>query len=173
MTPVEATGGGAATVSASTTLGAMTGRPRTLQERIADTRARLERDVDVWVATADATTGRAHLIPLSFHWDGEALFIATPVGSVTGRNLRATGHAQLGLGPTRDVIHIAARAARLEADEVTGAFGDAFADRTGFDPRGLDGYGFFRVDPIRIRAWREEDELAGRDIMREGRWLES
>jgi hypothetical protein len=151
----------------------VTTRPRTRGERIADTRARLDGDVDVWVATADATTGRAHLIPLSFYWDGVSLFVATPVGSVTGRNLRATGRAQLGLGPTRDVIHIEAGVALLEADDVTDAFGDVFADRTGFEPRGLEGYGFFRMDPVRIRAWKEEDELAGRDIMRDGRWLDA
>jgi hypothetical protein len=25
--------------------------------------------------------------------------------------------------------------------------------------------------PVRIQAWREENELADRDLMREGRWL--
>jgi NADPH-dependent FMN reductase len=28
-----------------------------------------------------------------------------------------------------------------------------------------------RLRPRRIQAWREENELAGRDLMRDGRWL--
>ncbi len=53
-----------------------------------------------------------------------------------------------------------------------GGTGDAFAARTGFDPRGLDEpYQYFRIVPRRIQAWREANELAGRDLMRDGRWL--
>jgi hypothetical protein len=48
--------------------------------------------------------------------------------------------------------------------------GDAFAAKTGFDPRTLTGYAWFRVRPVRIQAWREADEIAGRDLMRDGRW---
>jgi hypothetical protein len=32
-------------------------------------------------------------------------------------------------------------------------------------------YAYFRVTPRRIQAWREENELAGRDLMRDGQWL--
>jgi len=28
------------------------------------------------------------------------------------------------------------------------------------------------VTPVRIDAWREADELDGRELMREGRWLD-
>jgi hypothetical protein len=31
----------------------------------------------------------------------------------------------------------------------------------------------FRVVPSRIQAWREENELSGRDVMRDGQWLAS
>ena len=30
---------------------------------------------------------------------------------------------------------------------------------------------YFRITPRRIQAWREENELAGRDLMRDGCWL--
>ena len=44
--------------------------------------------------------------------------------------------------------------------------GDRFAARTGFDPRGLTTpYRWFRVTPRRIQAWREADELSGRELM--------
>jgi hypothetical protein len=48
-----------------------------------------------------------------------------------------------------------------------------FAARTGFDPRGLapPPYRWFRVSPRRIQAWREVNELPGRELMRDGRWL--
>ena len=56
--------------------------------------ARLERDVDTWVASAGATSGGAHLVPLSFLWDGTTVLLSTPAGSPTCRNLVATGKVQ-------------------------------------------------------------------------------
>ncbi len=44
-----------------------------------------------------------YLVPLSFDWDGEALLMATPTDSPTGRNLAATKAVRLGLGHTCDV----------------------------------------------------------------------
>src|SRR4030088_467563 len=52
-------------------------------------RDRLTHDIDVWVASASAG-GAPYLVPLSFDWDGEALLVATPADSPTGRNLAAT-----------------------------------------------------------------------------------
>lgn len=50
--------------------------------------------------------------------------------------------------------------------------GDRFAARSGFDPRALGSrYRWFRVIPRRVQAWREENELTGRELMRDGRWL--
>jgi hypothetical protein len=46
------------------------------------------------------------LVPLSFDWDGEAILVATPANSPTGRNLAATRAVRLGFGPTRDVSMI-------------------------------------------------------------------
>jgi hypothetical protein len=56
------------------------------------------------VASASAD-GAPYLVPLSF-WDGEALLMATPTDSPTGRNLAATRAVRLGLGHTRDVSMI-------------------------------------------------------------------
>ncbi|MEU7848878.1 hypothetical protein AB0B74_22300 [Micromonospora parva] len=50
--------------------------------------------------------------------------------------------------------------------------GDAFATKTGFDPRALDEpYQYFLIRPQRVQAWREANELKGRVLMRDGRWL--
>ena len=149
----------------------MTESTRTIQERRRDMLARLERDVDCWVATASAD-GVPYLIPLSFLWDGEALLISTPASSVTSRNLHATGRARLGIGPTRDLVLIEATAHPLEPGDLSPEVGDAFAVKTGFDPRNLKTpYRYFRILPVRIQAWREANELEGRDVMRDGVWL--
>ena len=146
--------------------------PRTRQQRREDTLHRLEHDVDVWVATADVGGGTPYLVPLSFLWDGGTVLIATPAASPTARNLRATRKVRLGLGPTRDVVMIEGSARALAACELTTALGDAFAAKTGFDPRQLaDLYLYFRIQPQRLQAWREADELAGRELMRGGRWV--
>jgi hypothetical protein len=134
---------------------------------------RLEEDVDLWVATADGGTGVPYLVPLSFLWDGTALLIATPTASPTGRNLLATGTVRLGIGPTRDVVLIEGTAEPLPVADLTDEIGDAFAVKTGFDPRELTTpYTYFRITPQRIQAWREADELEGRDLMRGGAWLD-
>jgi hypothetical protein len=138
---------------------------RSRAQRRADTERRLAHDVDLWVASASAD-GVPHLIPLSFDWDGEALLLSTSASSPTGRNL-ARGTARLGLGETRDVTIIEGDVEVLP--EVPSAVGDRFAARAGFDPRPL-GFPWFRVVPRRIQAWREEDELEGRELMRGGRW---
>ena len=79
--------------------------PRSRPQRRRDTEHRLTHDIDLWVASASAD-GAPYLVPLSFDWDGEALLIATPTDSPTGRNLAATRAVRLGLGHTRDVSMI-------------------------------------------------------------------
>jgi hypothetical protein len=148
---------------------------RTRSQRIRDTLHRLEHDVDAWVSTADPATGEPWLVPLSFHWDGAALIIATPASSATGRNLTATGRVRLGLGTTRDVVLIEGEVIRsLPTAEIADDLGDAFAARTGFDPRRPDSpFRYYWIRPLRIQAWREENELAGRLLMRDGEWLDA
>lgn len=144
--------------------------PRGLTERLRDTRAKLEGEIDLWVATS-GTPGGVHLIPLSYLWDGSAVLISTPRASVTGRNLLADGRVRLSLGPTRDVVIVDGIAEPVDIAGL-GARGDAFAARTGFDPRTLDEpYQYFLIRPRRIQAWREANELPGRVLMRDGRWL--
>jgi hypothetical protein len=151
----------------------MTNPPaRTPKQRKQDTLDRLEHDEDTWVSTAAADGASPYLIPLSFLWDGETLLLATPAASPTGRNLRTTGKARLGIGPTRDVVMIEGTVRTLEPAELPGGVGDAFAFKTGFDPRQLSTpYLYFSVTPQRVQAWREADEIAGRDLMRDGEWL--
>ena len=103
-------------------------------------------------------------MPLSYYWDGSTLTVATVRASRTAR-------ARVALGPTRDVVVIDGRleAIALGADP---ELEDAHARATGFDPRTLAAeYAYLRITPHAIQAWREENELAGRDLMRNGHWL--
>ena len=150
----------------------MTPPARPAQQRKADTLRRLENDVDTWVATADPATGTPYLVPLSFLWDGATVLISTPAASPTSRNLRATGRVRLGIGPTRDLVLIEGTVqAETAASEIGAQSGDAFAAKTGFDPRELTGYAYFQIRPQRLQAWREANELAGRDLVRGGDWV--
>ena len=148
----------------------MSAEPRSRVERRRDTEHRLVHDLDVWVASAPAD-GTPYLVPLSFDWDGEALVVATPADRPTGRNLATNQAVRLGLGHTRDVSMIEGEVEVLEIDALPQERGDRFAVRTGFDPRALTTpYRWFRVSPRRIQSWREVDELADRELMRDGRW---
>ena len=149
----------------------MTADPRPPARRRQDTEHRLDHDVDCWVATASAD-GVPHMIPLSFDWDGTALLLATPADSPTGRNVAATGVVRVGLGHTRDVSMIDGDVEVLDLDALPQEQGDRFAARTGFDPREETArFRWFRVTPRRVQAWREANELRGRELMRDGRWL--
>jgi hypothetical protein len=145
--------------------------PRDLEERTADVRAKLAVDEDCWVASASAT-GEAYLVPLSYVWDGSRLILATPEKSRTVRNLRRAGVIRLALGPTRDVAIIDGTVTFAPIEGFDPALADAFATHTGFDPRMETAeYVYLLVSPQTIQTWREADELAGRYVMREGRWL--
>ncbi len=149
----------------------MSAEPRTRAERRRDTERRLAHDVDLWVASA-SPEGAPYLVPLSFDWDGEALLVATPTNSPTGRNLASTGTVRLGLGHTRDVSMVDGDVEVMEIDALPPEQGDRFAERTGFDPREEGAtYRWFRIVPRRVQAWREVDELPERVLMRDGRWL--
>ena len=149
----------------------MVPEPRPRAERRRDTEHRLNHDVDLWVATASAD-GAPYLVPLSFDREDEALLVATPTDSPTGRNLAATRTVRLGLGHTRDVSMIEGEVEVLEIDALPQERADRFAARTGFDPRAEAAtYRWFRISLRRVQAWREANELEGRELMRDGRWL--
>jgi hypothetical protein len=150
----------------------MSADPRSRAQRRRDTEHRLTHDVDLWVATASADGAPPYLVPLSFDWDGEALLMATPTDSPTGRNLAGSRAVRLGVCHTRDVSVVDGEVEVLEIDALPQELGDRFVARTGFDPRAeAASYHWFRIFPRRIQAWREVNELPDRELMRDGRWL--
>jgi hypothetical protein len=144
--------------------------PRPRSQRRTDVIAKLRGDVDLWVASSDEA-GDAYLVPLSFYWDDSALTIATPRASRTAKNLIRAGWARVALGPTRDVVIIEGSVQAIPIGTDT-RLEDAHARAAGFDPRTLaDEYVYIRITPHEIQAWREANELAGRQLMRGGKWL--
>jgi nitroimidazol reductase NimA-like FMN-containing flavoprotein (pyridoxamine 5'-phosphate oxidase superfamily) len=142
--------------------------PRNLRTRLADSRARLAEDRDCWVATAGPQG--PWMIPLSFLWTADALVLATDRDSRVVKDLLAQPVVRVGVGSTRDVVIVHGRATVLEPGEVDEAIWEAYAHKLGSDPRSWADAAVL-VTPERIQAWREENELQGRDLMEGGRWL--
>jgi hypothetical protein len=144
---------------------------RTVEARKADVLVALERQGDLWLATADAA-GRPHLIAVSAWWDGTDLVVATTATSRTASNLAGGPNVRLAAGAPNDVIMIDARVVEHVAANQAPEVADGFAIAVGWDPRAVgEGWAFYRLRPTRIQAYRGYDELEGRDVMRNSRWL--
>lgn len=146
---------------------------RSRSQRRIDALAKLRSDVDVWVASADEAGG-AYLVPLSYYWDESTLTltIATPRANRTAVNLVRAGWARVALGPTRDVVILEGPVEAIPIGTDT-LLEDAHAQATGFDPRTLtEEYVYLQITAHDIQAWREANEIVGRQLMRRGGWLD-
>ena len=149
----------------------MTEPARSAETRKQDTLKHLTEDVDVWVSTASAD-GTPYLMPLSFIWADETVLLSTALNNPTSRNLQALPTVHLAFGGTRDVVLMIGTAESIKPGDLPTDLGDTFAKHTGFDPRALKSpYLYFRVRPVQIQAWRESNEIPGRDLMLDGTWL--
>ncbi|MEU5399059.1 pyridoxamine 5'-phosphate oxidase family protein [Streptomyces sp. NPDC005963] len=145
--------------------------PRSAEQRKHDVLTRLSQDQDVWVATSSLDGGPC-LVPLSFVWDEDTVLMSTRRTNPTATNLTPRGPVVLTLGTTRDVVLIKGSAEVVEHSALATRSGDAFATKmNGWDPRGQPQWIYLRVTPKAVQAWREVNELADRDLMREGAWL--
>lgn len=145
-------------------------QPRPLQQRKRDTLALLDRETDAWVASA-GPQGGVYLVPLSYLWDGATLTISTPESNPTAGNLRASGQVRLAVGRTRDVVIIEGTVEAFSRESVPADLADAFAAKLWDARLGKIRNAFFRITPRLIQAWREVNEIQGRDLMADGRWL--
>jgi hypothetical protein len=139
--------------------------------RKADVLSALEKQHDVWLATADVA-GRPHLIAVSAWWDGADLVIATTGASKTARNLAMNPAARVARGAPSDAIVVDAQMIDSSAVEDSPELAGGFAAAVGWDPREAGGgWMFFRLRPIRIQAFRGYDEIQDRDVMIRSRWV--
>lgn len=141
---------------------------RSGEQRIADTRRRLAEDIDAWVASSDGD--RPWLVPLSFLWHEEHLLFATDASTPTGVNVAVIPQVRVALGQTRDVVILEGEATIVPSTDLTAAEVDAYQAKHSSDPRTWAD-SVIRVRPLRIQAWREENELSGRLLMRAGVWV--
>jgi hypothetical protein len=150
----------------------MDGAPRSGARRRLDALNALgARHADVWVASASAG-GRAHLVPLSFGWTGELVILAVASDAVTARNISSAREARLAFGTSRDVVMVDAWLDDTVAIADAPGIAERYAAQADWDPREADGpYVFLLLRPHRIQVWREADEIAGRNVMRESEWL--
>jgi hypothetical protein len=147
--------------------------PRSPEQRKSDALAKLAaRHPDLWAASA-SPSGVAHLVPLSFAWDGEHVIIATEATAITTRNIAGARRARLALGGTRDVVMIDAIVVRqIDVAGAPAAIAERYAAQADWDPRSAGGdYVYTVLRPERVQVWREENEIAGRTVMRDGAWL--
>jgi hypothetical protein len=146
--------------------------PRPAAVRKADVLVKLAGPVvDAWVATAAAA--EPYLVPLTLAWLRERIVLATDAKSRTAVNLTATGIARIALGATRDVVLIdVVLEEAVPVAEAPSWVADGYATGTDWDPREAGGtYAYLILRPTRIQAWREENEIRDRALMRDGTWL--
>ncbi|MGW1626799.1 pyridoxamine 5'-phosphate oxidase family protein [Streptomyces sp. NPDC002172] len=148
----------------------ITNPARSSEQRKRDVLDRLERERDVWVATAD-DCGLPCLVPLWFVWHADAVWLSTRITNPTGRNLRDGGRARLALGDTQDVVLLDGEVTACSPADVPAAAAGALRAKTGWDPRGdSPSYAIFRIRPYAVQAWQGTRELRGRHLMRGGVW---
>ena len=139
--------------------------------RKVDALAALEKQKDVWLATADVA-GHPHIIAASAWWDGTELVIATRAATKTARNLAMNPSAKVARGAPSDAVVIDAQMIDSRAVEDSAELAKGFAAAVGWDPREAgEGWMFFRLRPVRIQAFRGYDEIEGRDVMLHSRWV--
>jgi hypothetical protein len=114
------------------------------------------------------------MVPLSMAWIDDHVVIAVEAESRTAVNLMETRRARLAIGPTRDVVVIDSELGRdMPLVEVSTDLADAYASQADWDPRAAGGsFVYLLLRPLRIQAWREANEIAGRTLMRDGQWID-
>jgi hypothetical protein len=148
---------------------------RDAKTRKADTLAALEKQKDVWLATADPA-GRPHLIAASAWWDGAELVVATRAGTRTALNMEMNPVVRIARGAPSDAIVIEAQMIESRLVEDAPDLASGFAAAVGWNPREEgeregEGWAFFRLRPTRIQAFRGYEEVHGRDVMIRSEWL--
>ena len=144
--------------------------PRGAEQRKADAVRKLSEGSDIWVATTGAS-GAPCLVQLSFAIVDGQVILATPRRNRTARNVSETGAAHLALGSTRDVVLLEGTAEVLALACLGDDRAAGYAAQAGWDPRPDESLVWVVFSPRRVQAWREADELEGRTIMEDGRWL--
>lgn len=141
------------------------------EQRRQDVTDRFEQEHDAWVTTASADD-LPRLAPLSFvrGRGRDTLLPATRRTNPTAVDVTPSGQVRVALGHTRDVVLVEATAEIVEGAGLPADSGDALAVKLGRDPRDRPARVYLGIAPSAVGAWREENELAGREVMVDGTW---
>jgi general stress protein 26 len=146
---------------------------RSPKERKTDALSKLTAvEANVWVASASPTDA-VHLVPMTHTWDGSQIVLATEPRSRSATNVTANPRVRLALGETRDVVMIdAVLAEAVSKSQAPAALAEGYAAQAGWDPQtDTDEYVYLVFRPERIQVWREDEDLTGRTVMRNGAWV--
>src|SRR5581483_4609320 len=143
---------------------------RTVAQRKAGVVEVLERQGHMWLATAHGDV--PHVSAASALGTGDELVVTTVGSSRTGTNRRGGAAALLVAGTQDDAVVVLARVAESRPAADSPDLAARWKEAMGWDPRDEgDGWWFYRLTPVRIQAFRGYGEIAGRDVMRDSRWL--
>lgn len=143
---------------------------RTLLERRAHVTRRLAAEDKLWLATA--TDGTPHLVPFSYVWQDDRLWLATPGAHRTARNARASGWARAALDGIADVVIMDGPIAVVPIDALDESTAERLSRRSAFDARQAPGFVYLQLTLRRVQTWHSWAELASPTIMRDGVWLD-
>jgi pyridoxine/pyridoxamine 5'-phosphate oxidase len=91
-------------------------------------------------------------------WLGEAVVFSTDPESVKARNLAARPEVVVHLESGDDVVVVDGRAERVAGADLPPEFVDVYEEKYAVRVDTADpSFGFYRVVPARVLAWREQD----------------
>jgi PPOX class probable F420-dependent enzyme len=110
-----------------------------------------------WVVTTRAD-GRPHAMPVWGLWLDDAVLFSTDPESIKGRNLAARPDVVIHLESGDETVVVEGRAERVAGADLPGEFVDAYDAKYGHRvDTSNPAFGFYRVRPDRVLAWRETD----------------
>jgi hypothetical protein len=150
----------------------MTSTPlRDVATRKKDVLETLAKNGRFWLGTADPT-GKPHVIAVSAWWESEEFVVATLGSSRTARNIEMNPRVTMATGAFNDAIVIHAQMIESRAVEDSPDLAKGFKAVMGWEPGEVGpGWIFLRLRPTKIQAFRDYEEIEGRDVMLRSRWL--
>ena len=118
---------------------------------------RLTESRNYWICTTRAD-GSPHAMPVWGLWLEDAVWFSTDPQSYKGRNLAARPDVIVHLESGDELVVVQGRAEKVPPADLAAGFVPAYTAKYGheLDTSNPD-FGFYRVAPARVLAWREAD----------------
>jgi pyridoxine/pyridoxamine 5'-phosphate oxidase len=118
---------------------------------------RLTASRNYWIGTTRAD-GRPHAMPVWGLWLDEAIYFSTDPDSWKARNIAARPDAVIHLESGEEMVVAEGRIDRVAGAELAGSFVAAYQAKYGHEVDTANpSFGFYRMRPSRVLAWREQD----------------